>query len=122
MKSLAGSICALILVLSCTGCATMFSGKTQEVSFKSKPQGAEVMVGAQTCVTPCKMQIPKDKVYREIVVMKNGYQKDKVNVVASVDPWVYGNILNFGVGAIVDFISGSYAKYDPEYLVQLEKK
>lgn len=122
MKKLVSGMCILALVLSCTGCATMLSGKTQEVSFNSKPQGAEVMVGSQTCVTPCKMQIPKDKVYREIVVTKNGYQKDKMNVVASVDPWVYGNILNFGVGAIVDFISGSYAKYDPEYLVQLERK
>lgn len=120
-KSLiAGALLAVFATM--TGCATMFSGKDQEVSFNSKPQGAEVLVGTKTCTTPCKMQIPKNKIYREIVVSKNGYQKEKINVVASLDPFVYLNLLNMGFGSIVDYVAGSYAKYDPEYLIQLDKK
>lgn len=122
MKKLIGLAGALLSISLLSGCATMFSGKTQEVSFNSRPAGAEVMVGSQTCITPCKLQLSKDKAYREITATKSGYQKEKMNVIASLDPWVFGNILNFGIGSIVDFVAGTYAKYEPEYLVQLEKK
>lgn len=122
-KTMVGFAAVLSLsVLSLTGCASMFSGKTQEVTFNSKPQGAEILVGTKTCTAPCKMQLTKDKMYLEVSATKAGYQKEKINVVASLDPWFYGNIFNYGVGCIVDYVNGSYVKYDPEYLVQLEKK
>ena len=122
MKKSIGLAGALLSISLLGGCASMFSGKTQEVSFNSRPEGAEVMVGTQSCITPCKLQLSKDKVYREVTATKSGYQKEKMNVVASLDPWIYANIFNYGIGAIIDYVSGSYAKYDPEYLVQLEKK
>lgn len=122
MKMIKIAVPSIMIMGLLSGCSTMFNGKTQDVQFTSKPAGAEVTVGNQTCTTPCKLQLTKDKVYREIVVTKGGYQKEKMNIVATMEPWVYGNMLNFGIGGIVDLVMGSYAKYEPEYLVQLERK
>lgn len=127
MKNAKRSVMVVVVGVSLSavflsGCASMFSGKTQEVKFTSRPQGAEILVGTQTCTTPCTLQLKKDKMFLEISATKPGFQKEKMNVIGSFDPYGYLNVFTWGIGFVVDYVGGSYVKYEPEYLVQLEKK
>ena len=121
MKNLASSICILVVVMSCTGCATMFTDKTQNIAFKTKPAGAEVAVGTQTCTTPCTMTIDKGKWNVQAIVSKDGYSSQSIVMVPKVEPWTFANIANMDFGLFVDLVTGTYIKYEPEYYAPLAK-
>lgn len=121
MKKLASSICILGVVMSCAGCATMFTDKTQNISFKTKPSGAEVAVGTQTCTTPCTMTIDKGKWNVQAIVSKDGYNSQSIIMVPKVEPWTFANIANMGFGLVVDMVTGTYIKYENEYYAPLSK-
>ncbi len=50
-----------MLCFSLNGCATMFTGVNQKVSFSSNPSGATVMVNGKKHTTPCKVKLPRKK-------------------------------------------------------------
>ena len=58
-----GAACALIVLLSQSGCAAILRGSTQPVEFRSEPPGAQVAVqskkGDLTCSTPCTLKVPR---------------------------------------------------------------
>src|SRR5262249_49792308 len=69
---------ASIGLLALSGCALILEGTSQEVTFNSQPQGANVTVAGQTAVTPVKLQIPKGDC--EVVFEKQGYEKKTVHL------------------------------------------
>src|SRR6185369_17534785 len=118
--------CVVVLVagMFMSGCASMFTEKTHNLSFKSKPDGAEVALGSRTCVTPCVLQVTKGSdVPLQAIVTKPGYDSQNLFVERAFEPWFIANLVSpFGLGFIVDYATGSWAKYDHEYYVPMTKK
>ena len=122
-KKIAYGAVLLATAVFISGCATMFTEKTQNISFKSKPVGAEVVVGSKTCTTPCNIELDKRKWNAQALVSKPGYDPQTLFLVPSIEPWVFANVLNFGFGGVVDVVTGAYKKYqDDEYYVPLTKR
>lgn len=52
-------LATLLVAFLSTGCAAIFDGTNDEVTFNSIPPGARVSVGDQTGTTPCTLDISK---------------------------------------------------------------
>ena len=56
----------VFLLLSLTGCATVFSGSEQTINVKTQPNDAQVKLYSEDgallyeCVTPCKIKMKKE--------------------------------------------------------------
>lgn len=64
------------LSLLCGGCATIFTGKTDEVTFTSEPPGATVVVGESRATTPATMTIQKSE--KEVRFQQAGQPERKL--------------------------------------------
>jgi hypothetical protein len=112
----------LVILLGATGCASIISGTTQEVSFHSNPEGATVTVDGKTLgSTPLAFPLKKSK-YREVVFQKDGYKTLTLPMESRLNGWFWGNILFGGlVGSTTDGISGAANEYSPgQFMVSLE--
>lgn len=114
-----GMLFTIIGMLS--GCATMFTEKTQKISFKTKPVGAEVAVGTKTCITPCTLTIDKGKWNVQAIVTKDGYGSQNIVMVPLIEPWAWANVANMSIGFIVDYATGALIRYENEYYTPLAK-
>lgn len=107
-----------------TGCATIVSGTTQQVTFQSTPDGATVKVnGKPLGKTPLTIQLDK-KSGQTLTVEKEGYKTFTTSMDTTLDSWFWGNIVIGGVfGSTTDGISGAIHRYSPsQYIVTLEPK
>jgi hypothetical protein len=117
-------VCLLLLV---SGCATIFSGRDEAITFKSVPEGASVNVTdrygqhVNTATTPSTLQLKRGAGYfkpqnYEVTVNMPGYQSTTVHVTSSLNGWYWGNILLGGlIGmVIVDPITGSMYALNPK--------
>ena len=68
------------------GCATILSDKTQKVSFKTKPDNAEVFVGAKSCMTPCSLALDKGKFGAQAIITKPGHDAQTVILATTFEP------------------------------------
>ncbi len=50
-----------MLCFSLSGCATIFTGVNQKVSFLSDPTGATLKINGKEYTTPCKVKLPRNK-------------------------------------------------------------
>lgn len=128
--SLIAAAFASALLLS--GCATLFTGTSQEVEVDSTPSDASVMVnGRERGTTPTTIEItsPKQGDPPEVTIDKEGYEektlrlKKKFNVITLlnvINPFNY--VLGVPVvGFGVDWYTGALWKYKPEgYTVELK--
>jgi hypothetical protein len=129
LPSFAAAVVASGLLLS--GCATLFSGQSQEVEIDSTPSNAEVMVnGTQRATTPATIEIsrPGQGDPPEITLDKEGYEEKTLRLQKKFNAVTLLNILNpfnyaLGVPVVgfgVDWYTGSFWKYAPEaYTVEL---
>jgi hypothetical protein len=127
MKRMGNRIITVILlasILLITGCATLFTGTSDDIYINSNPQGAEIFIdGLKVGKTPATVTVKRPGFSdKEVVLKLDGYErrifilKKSFNAVA---------ILNLGslVGWIIDFATGSIFKYDPKsYEIDLEPK
>lgn len=106
-----------------TGCATVISGRTQEIGVSSSPSGAKVFVnGQEKGITPIALKLSrKDK--HVIKIQLEGYKPYEVVLVRKINGWVLGNILIGGlIGLAVDAITGAIYKLEPDNIsVKLER-
>jgi len=125
------SLVAAASALFLSGCATIFTGTSQEVRVESTPSDANVIVeGRERGTTPMTVEIAKPEKGDppEITIEKEGYQEKtlmldkKFNVVTLlniINPFNYAlgvPVLGFGV----DWYTGALWKYPPEeYTVEL---
>ena len=126
MKRRGMLVCGLFFLLSSLlfmqGCATIISGKTQEVTFTSVPEAATVSVqGRSLGKTPITVQLDK-KSDQTLVFEKEGYKTLTLPLTTTLDPWFWGNILLGGlIGSTTDGISGAVNQYSPsQYSVTLQ--
>lgn len=116
----------LIVALSTvvTGCATIASGTTQEVTFQSTPAGALVKVnGKPIGETPITVQLDK-KADQTLTFEKDGYKTFSTAMTTTTDGWFWGNIIIGGLlGSTTDMASGAINEYAPsQYIVTLEEQ
>jgi hypothetical protein len=117
----------LCLVVLLSGCATIFSGRDEAITFKSVPDGASVTVTdrfgqhVNTSTTPSTLQLKRGAGYfksqnYEVTINMPGYQSMTVHVTSSLNGWYWGNILLGGlIGMlIVDPITGSMYALNPK--------
>ena len=108
-------------VLLLTGCATLFTGKSQEVTFRSEPEGATVTVtGKILGRTPLTTMIPKDK--NQVLTFElDGYKPFTTQLSTQLEGWFWGNIVIGGFfGSTTDSATGAMHHYSPDqYFVTL---
>ncbi len=109
-----------------TGCASIISGSSQTVSFKSVPESAQISItnrnGEKVHIgqTPATVTLKKGAGYfkpesYQVVFSKEGYQTQTVNVKGTVSGWYVANILFGGlIGLlIVDPATGAMYSLSP---------
>ena len=125
----AGVASALVL----SGCATLFSGSSQEVEIESTPSNASVMVdGKDQGTTPTTIEVtrPEQGDAPEITINKEGYQEttlqlerqfNAVTLVNIINPLAYFPLGIPATGFAVDWYTGALWKYQPDgYTVELQ--
>jgi len=119
--NVAKSACKLIacgaLLSLITGCSSIMCGPRQDLTIKTKPAGAEVLV-YNACgeiilqdTTPCILALERsDKDYHPasyvLLLRKEGYAPVQVPMVGSVNRAYFANVLNI-VGFGIDPMTGS---------------
>lgn len=118
---MAGSL--VIALVAFSGCASIVSGASQQLSFNSEPSGADVKVnGQKTCTTPC-TQMFKRSNSTIVSIEKEGYVSETINPSTGLDSWFWGNIIFGGlIGSTTDFANGAAYQYQPNmYNINLKK-
>ncbi len=111
------------LAIVATGCSSIMSGTTQNVTINSNVPGAEVMVnGNHVGNTPVTARVKRESKMHYIVT-KEGYKPYQATMETKLDPWFWGNIIIGGVlGSTTDLGLGTTNKIDPDNLyVELQK-
>jgi len=117
----------LCLVVLLSGCATIFSGRDEAITFKSVPDGASFVVtdrnGHQinSGTTPSTLNLKRGAGYFKpqsyhVVINMPGYESKTVTVASGMNGWYFCNILLGGlIGmVIVDPITGAMYKLEPK--------
>jgi hypothetical protein len=108
----------VILAFLVTGCATIVSGRTQDIAFDSVPAGADVMLNDGTkTVTPGTLTLKRRGNYLA-TFMKDPFPPRPVEIQSATNWWVLGNVLIGGfVGFIVDMATGAAHRLVPDYVM-----
>jgi hypothetical protein len=98
------------------GCATIVKGRTQEVTFKSEPEGATVTVtGRALGKTPITVQLDR-KSDQVATFEKEGYKSQTVPLTTTITGWFWGNIVIGGlIGSTTDGVTGAFHEYSPSH-------
>jgi len=97
-----------------TGCATIISGRHQDVQVISSLQGAKACAEGQCIITPGTITLRRDSNHA-VVIEKDGYMSETVILTSGVGAAIAGNILLGGfIGGGVDPATGAAYKLYPE--------
>lgn len=103
------------------GCATIVTGKDQDVTFQSEPEEATIKVGGTVIgKTPLTTKIPR-RTNQSLTVEKEGYKTFTTQMSTTMNGWFLGNIILGGfIGTTTDAASGSIHEYSPnQYFASL---
>ena len=117
------SLLILSVLFLSSSCATIMTGKTQEVTFDSEPQGVEVAVNGRVIgKTPTTIQLDKKK-DQTVSFKLEGYKTQTRTLETKVNTWFMGNIVLGGfIGSTTDGITGGMHEYSPnQYYITLSK-
>ena len=92
-----------------TGCATVFRGSSEEITFSTQPAKATIRLSTgQSCRTPCALEVSrKGEVF--VTVTKDGYKEFQTALPASIDGGSLAGYTAFnivmlpGVNDVVDY-------------------
>ena len=112
-----------IPVLLLSGCATIFTGSSDNVTFKSVPEGAKVEInGATVGRTPITIPLKRSLSAPQVQLKLDGYDTKYIMVQNSFNTIAILDVL-FWPGFIVDAATGSLMKYDVvNYEAELDSK
>lgn len=122
MKRVAKTTAMLVLV---TGCASIVSGTSQQITIDSNPKGANCSLTRDgqiigNVLTPTGLAIRKSKHNIDIACAKKGYQRATATLTSDVESATFGNLLIGGaVGWAIDSATGADNKYDDVITVTL---
>lgn len=111
-------LCLLLLLLLSSGCASIVNGTTQNVAVTSTPDGAKVTAAGGDksieCISPCTMTL-KRKYNYSVMVSKDGFKQQTIQLQSVVSGAVAGNIIAGGlIGWGIDAASGGDSRLVPE--------
>jgi len=118
---LPSAVLCTLAVLASLGCATIVDGTTQELTFGSEPEGAQVVLDGQVLgFTPLTVEIDRAE-GRTVELRKAGYASEQIALTTDLNPTFWGNILTGGLlGSTTDSASGASVRYAPDaYETQL---
>jgi hypothetical protein len=109
------AVTTLGLIISLTGCATIITGKYQEIPVTSDPSGAKVRADTgETIITPGKFHLIRNESHI-LIAEYPGYDSQQVALHNKAQGWVWGNIIAGGlIGLVVDCSSGSSDELIPK--------
>jgi len=111
------------VVVFLSGCATMFSGTTQQVNFSSTPSGAKLFVDNQELATPATLTL-KRKDRPRVTSQKEGYKDQVLDLTihgTDINSTTWLNFFNLGYGFIVDWATGAFWEFRDNNHVVLER-
>jgi len=99
------------------GCATIFKGSTDTVSYSSDPSGAKVYVNGQLMgTTPFQLELKSNQTYT-IEFRKEGYENRTVILNNSVGAgWIVLDVLFGLIPIIVDAATGNWYSLDQSHV------
>jgi hypothetical protein len=105
-------VLATIISINTIGCATIMSGATQNVSFISNPEEANVSLNGKILgKTPLSVPLKK-KTKQSVVLTKEGFKPLTISLDTKTDGWFMGNFLIGGLpGSTTDGLSGAIHEY-----------
>jgi hypothetical protein len=115
------SFVALALLLF-SGCATLFSGTDEDVTFRSEPSGAQIIIdGVTVGTTPATVEVDRPGLNdMDVTVELEGYEARTFELDKKFNNTAIWNIL-FWPGFIIDALTGALFRYDKtNYNVNLE--
>jgi PEGA domain len=109
-----------------SGCATMMSGSTQPVTFKSSPDGVTVTVNGEGLgKTPTILDL-KRKSGSVVEFYKEGYAKQTIKLDTRMNGWVLANAIfcfSCVLSTTTDYSTGAAYEYSPnKYFVTLVRE
>lgn len=118
VKSLKTFIPLTIIILSISSCSTMFGDNTRQITVKSQPAGAIVYMNNYNLgTTPTTITLPNYIYDNQIItVSKPGYASQSVVINNKFQMVGLFNILNLGIGFLIDGATGNFVKIDPNNL------
>ncbi|MFW9603989.1 MAG: PEGA domain-containing protein [Trichlorobacter sp.] len=112
------SVVGLLAVTLLSGCASIMDGRDQEMTFRSVPEGASVLInGREIGKTPYigKIDRKKDQI---LTFQKDGYKSENLSLTTNTNGWFIGNVI-FGVSGLfsstTDASNGSMYQYSPSF-------
>lgn len=119
-------IAAVVMALTLSGCASMFSGSSQTTAIDTNPKGARCELIRNGSVLAAVENTPGNFFYKksltdaQIKCNKLGYQEATAPLESGTDAWVFANIIFGGViGWGIDAGTGAMNKYDEAVTVTL---
>ena len=115
-------LCTVAVILL-SGCATIFTGSSDTITFKSVPEGAKVEInGANIGRTPVTVPIKRNLTAPQVQVKLDGYETQYVMLQSSFN-WVAILDIFCWPTFIIDAATGSIMKYEIlNYEVELEAR
>ena len=93
-----------------TGCATLISGRTQEIRVRSNPPGATVTVepSGEHTTTPGTLSLRRSGAPYRLLFELQGHTRQSVMLTTSTNAWVWANLL-IGIvpGAFLTIVDSS---------------
>jgi len=107
----------IITILLFNGCATIFHGTTDKVSFSSDPSGCKVYINGQLMgSTPLELKLESKHSY-SIEFRKEGYETRTVQITNSVaGGYIVLDILFGFVPVIIDAATGAWYTLDQDHV------
>jgi len=107
-------VTGLILAATGSGCATIFSGRNQDIHVTSDPPGVRVKADTGVeAVTPANLTLPRSKPHTLVAEYPNAEPQQK-ELQCGMNGWLIGNVLIGGIiGIVIDVASGAHGQLSP---------
>lgn len=104
----------LLFAVLLTGCATLVTGSSTDVSVQSTPSEAEIKINGQDYgETPTTLSLDSDRSHM-VELSLDGYEEETIQLQKSTSGWLAGNILLGGIpGLIIDAATGGMYVLEP---------
>ncbi len=124
MKSNMGLCLLLVILIGFTGgCASMISGSTQPVTFKSSPDDVAVSINGEALGKTPTILVLKRQKDNVVEFSKAGFQKQTLKMETKMNGWVLANIIfcfSCLFSTTTDYSTGAAYEYAPDqYFVSL---
>ena len=117
------NVFAILVAISISSCATLFTSSKQAIYFETTPPGAKILInGIDQGVTPATITVKKKLESPTIMLKMDGYEVRTFELEQTLTTASIFNLLNiFGWG--IDIATGKVKSYDQKaYNIELDVK